>query len=243
MGLRAAFFDVGDTLVEHWAPRETVRAKTRERICSAVGEQPWIDALVAADVEPERAKRGWPYDPENERQETNAWYEAWFRANGFDLDGIDLDRVRSLFCVPLEEVSVPAPGAFEAVRWCKTRGLHVVLVTNTLSRGDEEVLDDWRRFGLDEAIDGVVSSHSTGWRKPHPAIFERALELAGARPDQAFHVGDNIVADVWGARQLGIRTIWRRVAEPRADVRVVPDAIVREMSEVPGIVSAWLAAR
>lgn len=242
MPLRAAFFDVGDTLVEHWAPRDVMRSKIRDRVCAEIGERPWVDALIAADIEPARAKVGWPFDPENERQDTNAWYEAWFRQNGIDVDGIDVDRLRSSFCVPLDEVSVPAHGAFDTVRWCKDRGLRIVLVTNTLSRGDAEVLEDWQRFGLHDAIDGVVSSHSAGWRKPHPAIFERALETAGAKPGEAFHVGDNLVADVWGARQLGIRTIWRRIAEPRAGVTVEPDAVVREMTEVPGIVSRWLDA-
>lgn len=244
MAIRAALFDVGDTLVEHWLTGDELHAKIRARLRAAFGEREWYDEWIRGDIEPVEAKRGyegWRDEPARVRQETNAWYERWFREHRIDLDGIDLDRLRAAMCVPLDEVSTPATGAFQAVRWCKDHGLAVVLVSNTLSRGDREIVEDWRRFGLHDAIDGVVSSHSVGWRKPHPAIFQQALEVARARPAEAFHVGDSLVADVWGAKELGMRAIWRRV--PRQQINVVaPDAIVDEMTELPGVVARWLEA-
>ncbi len=243
MELRAAFFDVGDTLVEHWASRDVLRAKMRERVAEALGEHQWLHELVNADVEPEETRGDWPFVPERTRQETLRWYEAWLRDHGVDTDALDLDRVRRLLSVPLDQVSTPVAGAFDAVRWCADHGIRVVLVTNTLWRGDAEVLEDWERFGLDDAIHGVVSSHDAGWRKPHPAIFERALAIAEASPGETFHVGDNLVADIWGAQQLGIRAIWRetemgRAAHPPIDIE--PDAVVRDLTEVPGVVARWL---
>ncbi|HUG56382.1 MAG TPA: HAD family hydrolase [Candidatus Limnocylindrales bacterium] len=235
MAVRAAFFDVGDTLVEHWKPREAVRALTRAALVAEYGEREWLDALIAADIEP-RSGAG------DLRQETVRWYREWFRAGGIDLDGLDVDRVRSLVSVPLDQVSSPVPGAFEAVRWCRSRGLRVVLVTNTLSRGDVEVLEDWRRFGLADAIHGVVSSHSAGWRKPHPAIFARALEIAGVAPDEVMHVGDRLWEDVWGAKRAGLRAVWRRIpgAEQRP-VDVEPDLTLDgTLHELPRAVAPWL---
>lgn len=235
MGLRAAFFDVGDTLVEHWAPRETVNARARSQICADLGEQPWLDHLLEARLEPswnaslaqliaQRTDPAARFAPDDARQETLAWYAAWFREQRIEIDDADLDRLRRAMCVPLDEISAPVAGAFDAVRWCKAHGLRVVLVTNTLSRGDAEALADWERFGLDGSIDGVASSHSVGWRKPHPAMFERALEIAAVRPAEAFHVGDNLIADVWGAQQLGIRGVWRRSfrTRPPTDERGEP---------------------
>lgn len=227
MALRAAFFDVGDTLVEHWAGAEVLNAKARAQVVAELGERPWLGDLVGAWIEPP-----WPtplahaiaahvdetvrFAPDAARQETVEWYRAWFTKQGIELDGLDLDRLRSLLSLSLPEISTPVPGAFDAIRWCQDHALKVALVTNTLARGDKEALTDWQAFGLDEAIDVIVTSHDARWRKPHPAIFERALDAVSARPEEAFHVGDNLIADVWGAKQLGLRAIWRRSHRARA---------------------------
>lgn len=49
----------------------------------------------------------------------------------------------------------------------------------------------------------AVSSH-VGFEKPHPRIFEWALEQAHVAADTAIHVGDHLEADVRGAEALGI---------------------------------------
>jgi len=229
VGVKAAFFDVGDTLTEHWAPPEELHPTIRRHLVAAFGEREWFDRLIAADIEPSDA----------ERQETNRWYESWFAAQGIASD-IEIDKLRSTFAVPLDLVSTPVPGAADAVRWCKAQGLAVVLVTNTLSRGDAEVLRDWQRLGLADAIDGIVSSHDAGWRKPHPAMFERALQLASVDPADAFMVGDNPIADVRGAQALGMRAVFRRTAGYQLPPDIRPDAIIDQMSELPDAVRPWL---
>ena len=44
--------------------------------------------------------------------------------------------------------------------------------------------------------------------KPHPAIFQAALEAAGCRVEQAVHVGDSLLHDIAGAQAVGIHTVW-----------------------------------
>jgi FMN phosphatase YigB (HAD superfamily) len=232
VGIRAAFFDVGGTLVEQWSPPDQLAAVVRRHLVEAFGEREWYDALIAADIEP-------PDRSERLRQETNRWYDAWFAGQGISCD-IEIDRLRSAVAVPLDLVSTPAPGGHEAVRWCKAQGLGVVLVTNVLSRGDAEVLRDWQRVGLADAIDGVVSSHDVGWRKPHRAMFDRALKLAGVGPGRAFMVGDDPELDVRGAQAVGIRAIWRRTGLSELPAGLVPDAIVSTLGDLPGIVRPWL---
>jgi len=231
VGVKAAFFDVGDTLTEHWAPPEELRPTIRRHLVAAFGERDWFDRLIDADIE----------QLDGDRQETNRWYAEWFAAQGIAPD-MDVDQLRSTFAVPLDLVSTPVPGAADAVRWCKGTGLAVVLVTNTLSRGDAEVLRDWQRLGLADAIDGIVSSHDAGWRKPHRAMFDRALELAAVEPGDAFMVGDNPIADVRGAQALGIRAVFRRTAGYQLPPDIRPDAIIERMSELPEVVRPWLAS-
>ena len=46
-----------------------------------------------------------------------------------------------------------------------------------------------------------------GARKPDPAIFTPALEIAGCGPEEALHVGDTFEEDAAGARAAGIRSL------------------------------------
>ena len=236
MPLRAVFFDVGDTLVEGWAPRDRINELTRKALVERFGERHWYDAFVTAEFGPSASD-------EKHRQETNRWVEEWFTNSGFGLDDVAVDSLRSAGTVPLDLVGRLVPGAEAALRWCKAHGLTTGLITNTLWRGDEEVREDARRFGFDDAIDHIASSHSVGWQKPHRAIFERALSLAGARPADALMVGDRMLQDVFGAKSLGMRAIWRRPLEgaPQEAVDVVPDATIEDLTELPAIVEKWLS--
>jgi putative hydrolase of the HAD superfamily len=53
----------------------------------------------------------------------------------------------------------------------------------------------------------VVTSAGSGVRKPDPAIFAAALELAGCGADEAVHVGDTVAEDIAGAEAAGIRAL------------------------------------
>ena len=44
--------------------------------------------------------------------------------------------------------------------------------------------------------------------EPDPAVFAHALEGAGAAPDEAWMVGDNLYADIGGAQAAGIHGVW-----------------------------------
>jgi HAD superfamily hydrolase (TIGR01549 family) len=102
----------------------------------------------------------------------------------------------------------------------RARGLKLALVSNTAS-------PEWllrpvlERQGLVDRLDAIVLSSEVGKRKPHPAIFERALaELDVAAGDTLF-VGDRLTADVLGASRVGMKTVqalWFRADEGPDDV-------------------------
>jgi FMN phosphatase YigB (HAD superfamily) len=244
--LRAVFFDVGDTLVDTMAMPEDLGVLLREALCREFGERPWYARWLAGKIAPPRSADGdlaaiAAGDEELFRQETMRWYKEWFQSAGIDVADVDLDRLRSTMCVPLDRVTTPVRGAFDAVRWCKAQGLAVVIVSNTLSRGDEESWVDMRRLGLADTIDGLVTSHSVGWQKPHREIFERALEFAKTGPAESVMVGDRLLADIWGAKRLGMRAVLRRTAATdQAPVDVTPDAVIDDLTELPAVLSAWL---
>jgi len=88
------------------------------------------------------------------------------------------------------------------------------------------VLDD---IGLAPLLDGIVISAEAGVAKPDPAIFQRALALAGVPAEAAVHVGDTRAVDFAGARAAGLRAI--HVDRSGAD----PDALA-SLTGLPGFV-------
>ena len=76
-----------------------------------------------------------------------------------------------------------------------------------VSNWDVSLRDVLDRTGLTALLDGIVISAEVGAAKPDPAIFAAALAVAGARPDEAVHVGDTVAADVAGARAAGLRAL------------------------------------
>jgi HAD superfamily hydrolase (TIGR01549 family) len=64
--------------------------------------------------------------------------------------------------------------------------------------------------GLVHRVAGIVVSGEVGCEKPEPAIFLRALELAGCPASGAVMVGDHPVNDIAGAQAVGMAAVFVR---------------------------------
>jgi putative hydrolase of the HAD superfamily len=119
----------------------------------------------------------------------------------------------------------------------RDRGVARVVVSNW----DVSLHDVLERTRLRDLVDAVVTSAEFGVPKPDPAIFMRALELAGGvAPGDAVHAGDDVAADVEGARAAGIAPVFVARAGEAAPpgVRAVPTLeglLAGEESRVPSV--------
>jgi len=100
----------------------------------------------------------------------------------------------------------PYPEVPAALAELRAAGHRLVVVSNW----DVSLHDMLRTTGLGVLVDAAISSAEAGVRKPDPAIFRRALALAGAaahgdRP--ALHAGDSLELDVAGARAAGLAAV------------------------------------
>jgi HAD superfamily hydrolase (TIGR01509 family) len=95
------------------------------------------------------------------------------------------------------------PEVHEALGKLGALGYRLAILSNWSWHLDQlcDTLDLARYF------ETVVISARVGYSKPHPEIFRYALEVLGARPEEAIHVGDNPIADVGGALGVGITPV------------------------------------
>jgi putative hydrolase of the HAD superfamily len=94
------------------------------------------------------------------------------------------------------------PHALQVLRDCRKRGYANWLLSNHMP----ELREILMALGLTPLLEGVVLSAETGYEKPHPAVFDIALEQAG-HPGTCYMIGDNPVADIAGAKSAGIPAI------------------------------------
>ena len=90
-------------------------------------------------------------------------------------------------------------------------------------------------FELDGLIAAAVSSSEHGYLKPHPSIFEAALQLAGVRAEESVMVGDSFPHDIAGALRVGMRGVLvHRSGDPVETVPGVP--VIRSLAELPPLI-------
>ena len=63
--------------------------------------------------------------------------------------------------------------------------------------------------GLLPYFSGIFVSGDIGFSKPHPGFFDACFtELYGIKPEESIFIGDSITADIKGAYEYGMHSIW-----------------------------------
>ena len=98
---------------------------------------------------------------------------------------------------------------------------------------------DVHYIGIARHFDFVVTAAAAGVMKPDPAIFEFALNAAGAPARAVVHVGDDPMRDIAGAAALGIGTVWMNPGgQPRPE-QVPPGAEIRSLDMLLCVIDDW----
>lgn len=99
----------------------------------------------------------------------------------------------------------PFPDSIETLEALRARGYRLGMVTNGSSDTQREKIARWK---LERYFDEIVIESEFGRGKPDPGVFAKALAGTGAAPHEAWMVGDNLYADIGGARAAGIHSVW-----------------------------------
>jgi putative hydrolase of the HAD superfamily len=95
------------------------------------------------------------------------------------------------------------------------------------------VLPELRAVGIDRHFCPVIVSGDYGYRKPDIRLFQKALDHLQVRSDQAIYIGNDCYRDIFGARQLGIKTIlFRHANDMIRPNEAEPDYIIRDFAEI-----------
>jgi len=124
----------------------------------------------------------------------------------------------------------------------RAQGYRIGLISNAGDDEDVQTLID--NAGLRPYLEYIVTSAAGGIRKPHPRIFRGALDFFGAEPDEAVMVGDFLDADILGANNLGMGSVWIKRRASRTHIEkylpvISPQATIETLSELPDLLQSW----
>ncbi|MEI6815024.1 MAG: YjjG family noncanonical pyrimidine nucleotidase [Bacteroidota bacterium] len=96
------------------------------------------------------------------------------------------------------------PGTHEALSYLKEKYiLHII--TNGFK---ETQFIKMNSTNLTDYFSEIILSEDTGFKKPDPRIFFHSLEKADAKVEESLMVGDNLEADIAGARSAGMDQVY-----------------------------------
>lgn len=233
MGIRAVIFDWGGTLT----PWHTVDgAKAWEVYADAHGSDVERTATALAEAEDAAWTRA-------REEHTSASLDDLWTAAGVAATTPEHERALAAyqdFWTPHTFTDPYAPSLLTTLR---DDGIKVGVLSNTL--WPSTVHDEFfRRDGVLHLIDAAVYSSEIPWAKPHPEAFRAAVSAVEVDdPAETVYVGDRLFDDVWGAQQIGMRTIHVPHSEiPSVQIghtEGTPDATVHRLSEVADVVQGW----
>lgn len=104
-----------------------------------------------------------------------------------------------------------------------------------LSNGNADV----RRVGLGEYFSFALNADILGVAKPEPQVFLAALARAQVPAAQSIHIGDHPQDDIFGAQQVGMRTIWFNPEQKAWTGEREPDAQISQISQLPAVIKRF----
>lgn len=151
----------------------------------------------------------------------------------FDKLGIKADGIafETAFRENFHESAILVDGARDLLEYLRSK--YKVYVASNASMHQQT--NRMKRAELDGYIDGYFVSEEIGFPKPQKEFFDACFKaLPDVKPQDVVMIGDSLSADIKGACEYGLKTIWyNHRNEPTSDVKC--DYIVSRLSEVKNI--------
>ena len=165
------------------------------------------------------------------KQEELRWKRMWLSLLDFKI--ADEALARSLAVQFLEQLPNRKnlfPYTIEILEYLQAKKYVLHLITNGFENVQHNKL---LNSNLTEYFEEVITSEKANSLKPNKEIFEFALQVTGADIDESIMIGDNIDADIKGAMNAGIDTVFVNHLNIETDVK--PTYTVHHLKELEDI--------
>jgi putative hydrolase of the HAD superfamily len=229
----AILMDLDDTIILDGSLSDDVWRLVCRKYASIIGKLT-PDSLY--DIIHETAEAYWA-DPENHRRGRLDLYQTRrelvskaLQQSG--LGDISLGyQIADAFTAEKDRLIAPLPGALNTLQTLKDMHISLALITNGGSFVQRSKI---ARFGLSRFFDYILVEGEFGAGKPDQRVFRACLNELKATASETWMVGDDLVRDIGGAMQVGIKGIWvdSRQKGLESDSAVNPDKIITTLPDL-----------
>ena len=140
------------------------------------------------------------------RQEELRWKRMAFTLLDFKIGDDALSKKMAVeFLERLPSKKGLFPYTFEVLNYLKNKEYRLHLITNGFDKIQKSKLENSR---LTPYFEEIITSEKSNRLKPDPEIFEFALQAAHAQKKESIMIGDNEEADIKGAMNAGLDTVF-----------------------------------
>ena len=126
-----------------------------------------------------------------------------FDALDYKIEDELIDTLSEQYIEHLSSFNHLIPETVDILEYLRPKyGLHII--TNGFQEIQEKKL---KLSNIAGYFDQVVNSEMAGVKKPNPKIFQLALQMADVSPKNSLMIGDNIEADILGAKAVGFNAL------------------------------------
>jgi len=225
--LKAVFFDLDDTLIDHVASER----QALMHVFNSIGVdymESYQDVFRPLDF----ALWNGTHHPSVAQEEIPVYrFSRLFEL--IDVKYDDPVRANALFWEKFAETGTLLKGAEEAVEYVISKGLMVCIVTNGAVALQNSRISN---SPVSKHITHVMVSEGVGVKKPDPQIFHLLLQKLDMSPDDVVMVGDSLANDIQGSKNAGIRSVWYNPDRIENKTDIVPDYEIHDLSEITTII-------
>lgn len=171
------------------------------------------------------------YSKKQLKQEELRWKRMWLTLVDFKIADEAVSRKMGLeFLEILPNKNKLFPYTLEILSYLQNKGYQMHLITNGFEKVQYNKIE---KSNINNYFIEVITSEGSNSLKPNREIFEHALQKTGASIYKSIMIGDNIEADIKGAMNIGMDTIF--VNHINATTAVQPTYTIYHLKELETI--------
>ncbi len=160
----------------------------------------------------------------------------------FQIEGLSWQMLLQDYEQQFQHHCIPFPGTIEMLSLLKKQGYLLGIISNGRGEFQTKAILQRRGYanaglGIQSYFDIILISEFEKITKPQAEIFHRAAQRLEVTSSECVFIGDNPEADIIGAKNAGMKAIWKRNLSWQAAKDA--DAIVDELHEIPLILKQF----